>query len=58
VRGVDVGVPVQIGAGGVEKVIEIGLSDDEKKQFAVSVSHVEELVQAMDRVLTGGGQPS
>jgi malate dehydrogenase len=56
VRGVYVGVPVQIGAGGVEKVIEIALSDDEQRQFRVSVSHVEELVQAMDRVLAAGGQ--
>jgi malate dehydrogenase len=55
VRGVYVGVPVQIGAGGVEKVIEIALSEDEQRQFGVSVSHVEELVQAMDRVLTAGG---
>src|SRR6266404_2846689 len=58
VRGVYVGVPVQIGAGGVEKVIEIALTDDEQKQFRVSVGHVEELVQAMDKVIAGGGQPS
>ncbi len=55
VRGFYVGVPVLIGGGGVEKVIEIDLTEDEKKAFKVSVSHVEELVQAMDRVL-GGGQ--
>ncbi len=34
VRGFYVGVPVQIGAGGVEQVIEIALSEDEKRQFA------------------------
>lgn len=51
VRGFYVGVPVQIGAGGVERVIELALTDDEKKQFAVSVSHVEELVGALDRIL-------
>ena len=55
VRGFYVGVPVLIGGGGVEKVIEIDLTEDEKQAFKVSVSHVEELVQAMDRVL-GGGQ--
>jgi len=58
VRGVYVGVPVQIGAGGVEKVIEIALTDDEQKQFRVSVSHVEELVQAMDKVIAGGAKAS
>jgi malate dehydrogenase len=58
VRGVYVGVPVQIGGGGVEKIIEIELTADERKQFEVSVSHVQELVQAMDRVLAGGGQPA
>jgi len=58
VRGVYVGVPVQIGAGGVERVIEIALSADEQRQFRTSVSHVEELVQAMDKVLASGGQAS
>jgi malate dehydrogenase len=51
VRGVYAGVPVQIGAGGVEKVIEIDLSDKERKEFAASVDHVKELVGAMDQVL-------
>jgi malate dehydrogenase len=51
VRGVYAGVPVQIGAGGIEKVIEIELSDKERKEFAASVDHVKELVGAMDKVL-------
>jgi len=50
-RGVYAGVPVQIGAAGVEKVIEIELSDKEGKEFAASVDHVKELVGAMDKVL-------
>ena len=45
-------VPVLIGAGGVEKVIEIDLTAAEKEAFDVSLSHVQELVGAMDRVLT------
>jgi malate dehydrogenase len=57
VRGLYVGVPVQIGAGGVERVVEIELGADEERQFRVSVSHVEELVGAMDRVLAAG-QPT
>jgi malate dehydrogenase len=51
VRGVYAGVPVQIGAGGVERVVEVELSDKEKKEFAASVDHVRELVAAMDKVL-------
>ncbi len=51
VSGVYAGVPVQIGGGGVEKVVEIGLTDKEKKEFAASVDHVKELVAAMDKVL-------
>jgi malate dehydrogenase len=53
VKGFYVGVPVLIGAGGVERVIELELTDAEKKEFAVSVSHVEELVTAMDKILKG-----
>jgi len=51
IRGLYVGVPVVIGAGGVEKVIEIALTADEKKALDVSASHVKELVEATDRVL-------
>jgi malate dehydrogenase len=46
-----VGVPVQIGAGGIEKVFELQLTDAEKKELAVSASHVKELVEATDKVL-------
>lgn len=45
------GVPVQIGAGGVERVVEVELSDKEKQEMQVSVSHVQELIAAMDKVL-------
>ncbi len=51
ITGVYFGVPVAIGAGGVERVIQIALSDKEKREMEVSVSHVRELVTAMDRVL-------
>lgn len=52
-RGLYVGVPVQIGAGGVERVIEIDLSPAEQEAVKVSAAHVGELVAAMDRVLAG-----
>ena len=51
VHGYYFGVPVMIGAGGIEKVIEIELAPSEKKAFEESLAHVKELVQAMDKVL-------
>ena len=41
-----VGVPVVIGAGGVEKVIEIALDDTAKANLGVSVDAVKELLVA------------
>jgi malate dehydrogenase len=51
VRGLYAGVPAVIGAGGVERVIEIDLTAPERKAFESSVAHVRELVNAMDKVL-------
>ena len=42
-----------IGAGGVERVIEIQLTAAEKTAFDSSVSHVRELVEAMDKAVAG-----
>jgi malate dehydrogenase len=41
-----VGVPVVIGAGGVERVVEIALKDDAKANFQLSVDAVKELIVA------------
>ncbi len=41
-----VGVPVVIGAGGVEKIVEVKLSDDAKANLQVSVDAVKELLVA------------
>jgi len=46
VKGMYVGVPVILGANGVEKVVEISLDADEKKMFATSVASVKSLVDA------------
>ena len=54
VRGLFAGVPVVIGAGGVERVVEIQLTAEEKKAFDSSVGHVKELVDAMDKVIAQG----
>ncbi|MBI2352492.1 MAG: malate dehydrogenase [Deltaproteobacteria bacterium] len=51
VNGYYFGVPVMIGASGIEKVIEMELSHFERKAFEQSLSHVKELVQAMDKLL-------
>ena len=52
VRGLYAGVPVVLGAGGVERVVEIELTAAERKAFESSVAHVRELVEAMDKVLS------
>ncbi len=41
-----VGVPVIIGAGGVEQIVEIALDDEAKKNLQVSVDAVKELLVA------------
>jgi len=46
VDGLYVGVPVMIGAGGVEKIIEIELDEEAKGNLQVSVDAVKELLVA------------
>ena len=50
-KGFYLGVPVRIGAGGVEEVVQLDLTEDEARQLEVSASHVKELVDALDRVI-------
>jgi malate dehydrogenase len=45
-----VGVPVVIGAGGVERVVEIDLKDEAKANFQVSVDAVKELLVACKQI--------
>ena len=47
VGGYYVGVPVILGAGGVEKIVELELNDSENAAFQKSVDAVKELVTAM-----------
>jgi malate dehydrogenase len=44
-RGIYMGVPVVIGAGGVEKIIEVNLKAPEKKQLTKSIDHVKRLIK-------------
>jgi len=42
-----VGVPVKLGAGGVEQVIELELTQEEQEALANSVNHVKETLKAL-----------
>ncbi|TWT39399.1 malate dehydrogenase [Blastopirellula retiformator] len=53
VGGYYVGVPVILGSGGVEKIVELDLDDQEKADFQKSVDAVKELVAAMTKLLEG-----
>ena len=44
------GVPVIIGENGVEKIIELDLSKDEKEAFALSVKSVQELYKVAQKI--------
>jgi malate dehydrogenase len=50
INGLFVGVPVKLGACGIEKVIEVPLNDDEKKALHRSADAVRGLVEAMRRL--------
>ncbi|MDE1149546.1 MAG: malate dehydrogenase [Azospirillaceae bacterium] len=50
VDGLYIGVPVIIGAGGVEKIIEIELNAEEKANFEKSVAAVQQLVDVTAKV--------
>ena len=48
-----VGVPVIIGANGVEKIVEIALDDAEKGMFDVSVNAVKGLMEVVRQQSAG-----
>jgi malate dehydrogenase len=48
VDGLYVGVPCVLGAGGVERILEIELDAEERKLFDASVDHVKKLVDQID----------
>ena len=49
-KGLYVGVPVIIGAGGVERIVEIQLNDEEQQMFDNSVNAVKTLNKVVERV--------
>jgi malate dehydrogenase len=41
------GVPVKLGAGGIEEILEVDLSDDERKMLQASADAVREVVAVL-----------
>ncbi len=56
VKGLYIGVPVVIGAKGVERVVEIELNSQERSEFTRSVGAVQSLVEACLRIAPGLSQ--
>jgi len=50
ISGLYIGVPVVLGAGGVEKVVEVKLTPDEKAAFDKSVGAVRDLIDAFKKL--------
>jgi malate dehydrogenase len=42
-----IGVPVKLGSGGVEEIIELKLADDEKKAFEGSAAAIKKLIDEL-----------
>lgn len=51
VGGYYVGVPVVLGSNGVEKIVELKLTDEEQSNFHKSIDAVKELVAAMEQLV-------
>jgi len=54
-RDLFIGVPVRLGRGGVEEIIEVPLADDENALMRASAEHVRTNIAALER-LQGAGQ--
>jgi malate dehydrogenase len=50
IQGLFVGVPVKLGAGGIEQIIEINLTPEERTALNKSAAAVQELVDAMQKM--------
>ena len=50
VKGIYAGVPVIIGSGGVEKIVEINLNNEEKKEFNHSINTVKDLYDTAKKI--------
>ena len=50
IHGLFIGVPVKLGAGGMEEIIQISLTDKEKEALKNSAAAVQELVKPMKKM--------
>ncbi len=53
IDGLYIGVPVVIGAGGVERIVEVSFTAEEKAMFDKSVAAVKGLVEATKKIVAG-----
>jgi malate dehydrogenase len=53
IDGTYLGVPVVLGKGGVEKVLELKLNDDEMELLRLSDKHVREVMAVLDNMQSG-----
>ncbi len=51
VGGYYVGVPVVLGNGGIQRIVELELTEQEQADFTNSVEHVKQLVATMDELM-------
>ncbi|MZG31085.1 MAG: malate dehydrogenase, partial [Nitrospinae bacterium] len=51
--GIFFGVPVMMGANGIEKIIELNLSDEEKAALDISAQDVKKTCDEIDSILKG-----
>jgi malate dehydrogenase len=51
IKGLYIGVPVVIGAGGIERIVEIDMNAEEKAAFDKSCAAVRELVEAATKLI-------
>jgi len=51
VNGYYAGVPVKLGANGVEEIIELQLTADEQRQFSASAASVQNLVNQVRKLV-------
>ena len=50
-KNIFMGVPAVLGKGGVEKIIEVRLSEKEKKLWKNSLEHVRELMHDSNKIM-------
>jgi len=49
-----IGVPVKLGAGGVEEIVEVELTEEEHEQFQTSAEHVHSNLEDLERLREAG----